>query len=150
MSAGALGGVNQIAASQQAQASNGNDRAQRNPYAQMESGEFVNMLVQQLTNQNPMKPQDSSQILKQLSSIRNIESQTQLQDKLESLVTQNEVSKASGMIGKVVTGIDASNEQIQGQVAAVRVTDEGATLELDTGKRLAMDRVTRISAANGS
>jgi flagellar basal-body rod modification protein FlgD len=144
MSAGAIGNLGQLAG-QQSQSNDPSNRTGSSPYADMESGEFVNLLVQQLTSQDPMDPQDSSKILEQLSSIRNIESQMQLQGKLEDLVSQNQVSKASGLIGKTVEGVDASNDQVSGRVTAVRVQDDQAVLELDTGKRLAMGRVTMIT-----
>jgi len=147
MSAGALGGFQAIAANQATEQGQGS-KANRNAFANLESGEFMNILVKQLTSQNPTNPEDSSQILKQLSSIRTIESQTQLQEKLEGLVSQNQVSKASGMIGKVITGLDPQGNEVEGRVTAVRVTDEGARLELDTGRTLGMDRVTRITAPN--
>jgi flagellar basal-body rod modification protein FlgD len=151
MSAAGLGGLSQLAntQSQSSQNSTGAARQAANPYANMESGEFVKLLVQQLQNQNPSDPQDSSKILEQLSSIRNIESNLQLQDQLENLVSENQVAKASSLIGQVVEGRDGSNNEVAGQVTAVRVTDEGAQLELDTGKTLAMDRVTMITGQDG-
>jgi len=152
MSAANLGGLSQLASSQtqhSEQTQSDSDKRSSNPYASMESGEFVQLLVQQLQNQNPSKPQDSSKILEQLSSIRNIESQMQLQDQLKNLVSQDQVSKASGLIGKVVEGVDESNNDVRGRVTAVRVTDDKAMLELDTGKKLSMNRITTIAQANG-
>lgn len=117
-----------------------------NKFADLSSSEFVKVLVKELTNQDPFDPQDSSKILEQLSSLRNIESQTQLQDRIEDLVLQNEVSQASGMIGKMVQGLDHSNNRIDGVVTSVRVQEGKSILELDTGKQLPMSRVERITA----
>jgi flagellar basal-body rod modification protein FlgD len=101
-------------------------------------------------DQDPLKPNDTQQVLEQLSSLRNIESQMQLQDQLEALVMQNELAQAGGMIGKMVQGLDESDSQVSGVVTAVRVVDGKAVLELDTGKQLPLARVTRITAANPS
>lgn len=114
-------------------------------FAEMASEDFVKILMTELTNQDPLEPNDSQAILNQLSSLRNIESQTQLQDKLESLVLQNELSQAGGMIGKKIEALDEESDKIEGIVTAVRVVDGKAELELDTGKTVAMDRVTRIT-----
>jgi flagellar basal-body rod modification protein FlgD len=150
MSAGALSNITQLANQQaQANSANGSKSAGQtgsNPYANMESGEFVKLLVQQLTSQDPMNPQDSSKILEQLSSIRNIETQMQLQGKLGDLVAQNQVSKASGLIGKRVEGVGENDETVEGRVTSVRVQDDKAVLELDTGKRLGMNQVTMVAA----
>jgi len=145
MSAGALSNIGTLANQQAQQSQQSQSRTGGNPFANMESGEFVQLLVQQLSNQDPSNPEDSSKILEQLSSIRNIESQLELQDQLKNLVSQNEVAKASGMIGKVVEGVDSSNDSVKGQVTSVRVQDDKALLELDTGKTLSMDRVTLIT-----
>ena len=158
MSAGAIGNLGQLA-SQQAQQAQQSQQAGgglaggstgSNPYADLESGEFVQLLVQQLSNQDPTNPQDSSKILEQLSSIRNIESQMELQTQLKNLVTQNQVAKASGLIGKTVQGVSSDNEPVEGNVTAVRVQDDKAVLELDTGKRLSMGRVTMIAGQPAS
>lgn len=125
------------------------ERAKTNRFAELDSSEFIKVLVQELTNQDPFEPHDSAQILEQLSSLRNIESQTQLQDQLKTLVLQNEIAQAGGMIGRMVQGLDESNNRIEGVVTSVRVEGSRAVLELDTGKRLAMNRVERITEATG-
>ena len=82
-----------------------------------------------------------------LDDIFNIESQVSLQEQLETMVMQNSISQASGMIGKVVEGLDLGNDRISGVVTSVRVVDGEAELELDSGKTLPIDRVTAITAA---
>ena len=149
MSAGAINSAASVLQSQQQSESGAAAATGENKFAQLSSTEFVNILVKELTNQNPFKPQDSSKILKQLSSLRTIESQTQLQDQLESLVSQNEVAQASGMIGKMVQGLAEDGDRISGLVTSVRVRNDQAILELDTGKRLPMSRVERITDNHG-
>lgn len=113
-------------------------------FGSLKSDDFIKVMLSELQHQDPLNPQDSSKLLEQLSSLRNIESQLDLQSKLSSLVLQNEVASAGNMIGKLVSGLDSSNEAIQGVVTAVRVSDGKAILELDSGKTLGMDRVTRV------
>ena len=124
-----------------------------NGFSDISSEDFVKILVTELTQQDPLSPNDTQAVLEQLSSLRNIESQVDLQDKLEALVSQNQVAQASGMIGKVVEGLDGNDQKVGGQVVSVRVVDGAAVLELDTGKTLPMNRVTTItgtSAANAA
>lgn len=71
-------------------------------FADLSSGEFVKIMLEELANQDPFEPQDSAALLEQLSSLRNIESQISLEEKLESLVLQNSLSASAGMIGKDV------------------------------------------------
>ena len=118
-----------------------------NAFAELDSGEFLNIMLTELTNQDPLQPNDTAAVLEQLSSLRNIESQVSLQEQLETMVMQNSISQASGMIGKVVEGLDLGNDRISGVVTSVRVVDGEAELELDSGKTLPIDRVTAITAA---
>jgi hypothetical protein len=63
-------------------------------------------------------------------------------------VLQNQVATAGGLIGKMVAGKDTNNNAVSGQVTAVRVEDGAAILELDSGKTVPMDRVTRINESD--
>ena len=115
-----------------------------NAFGSMSSEDFINILTEQLANQDPFEPQDSSALLEQLSSLRTVESQMSLSDSIAELVLQNQVATAGGLIGKSVEGKDDRNNAVDGLVTAVRVQDGQAVLELDNGKSLSMDRVTRI------
>lgn len=134
MSAGAIAGASSLGASPGAGA-----------FGDLTSDDFIRVLLTELSNQDPFDPQDSAALLEQMSSLRNIESQLSLQEQLGDLVLQNQVSAAGGLIGKLVTGLDGSNSDVEGVVTSVRVQDGQAILELDSGKALAMDRVTRIT-----
>ena len=139
MSAGAITGASSVGTTEQASG-----------FAALGSDEFIKIMLSELTQQSPFDPQDSSALLEQLSSLRNIESQISLQEQLEDLVLQNQISAAGGLIGKVVTGLDSQNNQVQGLVTSVRVQDGKAILELDSGKTLSMSRVTEISELPGN
>ncbi len=114
-------------------------------FGSMSSDDFIKVLTAELANQDPLDPQDSGALLEQLSSLRNIESQLSLQQQLESLVMQNQVAAAGGMIGKEVEGLDDQNNAVSGLVTAIRVEDGKAILELDSGKAINIDRVSRIT-----
>jgi flagellar basal-body rod modification protein FlgD len=139
MSAGAINGVGSASASFGA-----------DPYSDLTSADFIKVMLSELSNQDPLDPQDSGKLLEQLSSLRNIESQLKLQEKLEDLVLQDQVASAASLIGKLVAGLDETNEEIEGLVTSVRVVDGQAFLELDNGKNLPIDRVTDIFAQQGA
>lgn len=138
MSAGALTGAGSVGA-----------LTETGAFGQLKSEDFIKVLLTELTTQDPFDPQDSSALLEQLSSLRSIESQLSLQHGLEDLVLQNQVSAAGGLIGKLVSGLDSLNNTVEGLVTSVRVQDGQAILELDSGKTLAMDRVSGIALPQG-
>lgn len=121
------------------------DATRKNQFSDISSEEFVKILVTELSNQDPLAPNDTKQILEQLSSLRNIESQMDLQKSLESLVSQNQVAQASGLIGKAVEGLDGNDRKVSGEVKSIRIADGQAMLELSSGATLPMSRVTKIA-----
>jgi len=108
----------------------------KDAFGDLNTGQFLNILLTELTNQDPFEPNDSQALLEQLSSLRNIESQTAL---------QNNISQASSLLGKVVEGLTAGGDRVAGKVMSVRVVDGKAELELDTGRTLGIDRVTTVT-----
>ena len=114
-------------------------------YANLSSDEFLKIMLTELSNQDPFEPNDSQAILEQLSSLRSIESDLELQEQLGSLVLQNSIGQAGALIGKHVEGLSTNNDQVSGVVTAVRVVDGKAELELDTGYRLPIDRVGTVT-----
>ncbi len=115
-----------------------------NGFGALNSDEFIRVMMTELSNQDPFKPQDSSALLEQMSSLRNIESQLSLQEDLASLVLQNGVASAGGMIGQVVKGLNTSNQPVQGLVTSLKIENGKPVLQLDGGATLAADRVTEV------
>jgi len=141
MSAGSIGGIGG--------AGGGASPLEGNRFGELSSEEFIKVLVTELTSQDPFNPQDTTALLEQLSSLRNIESQMSLQDELGTLVNQNQLASAGGLIGRDVEGLSGANDRVSGRVTAVRVEGGEVQLELDSGRSLPMDRVTSIAEARG-
>lgn len=113
-------------------------------FGKMSSDDFIKVMMSELKNQDPMNPQDSSKLLEQLSNLRNIESQLSFQQSIGSLVLQNQISAAGGMMGKYVTGLTDDNNRVEGLVSSVRVADNKVYLELDTGHSVSMDKISKV------
>lgn len=118
-----------------------------NPGSSLKSEDFINLLITQLKNQDPMQPMKNEDLLQQVSQIGTLQSQNALQQSLSDMVLQNQISNASAMIGRKVSGLDGTGEEINGVVTTVRVVDKKVVLELDNGKQLPLSRVTDVAAA---
>lgn len=118
-----------------------------NPSAQLTPTDFINFMVTELQNQDPLNPTDSNQMLQQMSEIGQLQSQDSLQTSLTGMVQQNQVAAASNMIGKLVAGTDANSNSVSGIVSAVQVTSSGVNLQLSTGDTMSMANVTAITNA---
>ena len=113
-------------------------------FSELSSDEFLDIIFTELANQDPLQPNDSSALLEQLSSIRSIQSDIDLQERLSTLVTQNELSSAAGMIGKFISGLNETNHRVFGLVDSVSRTDQGTVLNLFSGERVSMEKVDEI------
>jgi flagellar basal-body rod modification protein FlgD len=109
--------------------------------------DFINMMVTQLQNQDPLDPAKNSELLAQMSQIGQLQSTTALQDSLKTLVLQNNLGAAGNMIGKEVEGLDDDGAKMNGLVTSVHVEGDEVSLELDSGKSLKLARVTAITKA---
>jgi flagellar basal-body rod modification protein FlgD len=115
-----------------------------NGFSSMKSEDFVRVIFAELANQDPFAPSDSAALLEQLSSIRSIESDLELTERLEALVFENQLASASNLIGKQVQGLSASNDRVTGTVVSVIRQGDEVTLELDTGWLVPIDSIVEI------
>src|SRR3954454_24779921 len=90
-----------------------------NAFSSLSSDQFMKIMLTELSKQDPLKPNDTSALLQQMSSSRTIQSDVDLSTKLDALVAQNQMSSAGTLIGKTISGIDASNTRVTGVVASV-------------------------------
>ena len=112
----------------------------------LKTSDFINMMVTQLQNQDPLSPTKNEDLLAQMSQIGQMEASTDLQTSLKTITLQNNISSAGNLIGKMVTGQDANGIPMNGLVNSVKVVDGGVSLELDNGKELSLSNITGISA----
>lgn len=115
-----------------------------NPFGELTSGEFLKIMFSELANQDPLAPTDSKALLEQIGTIRSIESDISLKASIETLVKQNGLSAAGGLVGKYVTGLTTSGLRVDGLVLSVKSTREGPVLNLSSNYALPFDRVEDI------
>jgi flagellar basal-body rod modification protein FlgD len=113
-------------------------------YSALTSEDFTKIIISELANQDPLSPSDTNALLQQLSTIRSIQSDIDLSDKLKTLVTENQLASASNMIGKVVGGLDEENFRVIGQANSVSKTKNGVFLNLSNGSRVNMNDVDGV------
>lgn len=111
--------------------------------------DFMNILIKQLQMQDPFEPMTNQEMIAQMSTIRELEMNTRLTERLEKLTEQQRFTSAAGLIGKLVRGAvtdSAGNEfELRGQVLGVEFTTSGdAILELSTGQRLPISGLREV------
>jgi flagellar basal-body rod modification protein FlgD len=83
--------------------------------------QFLQLMISELTNQDPLNPMDNTQLVQQMGELRSIAASDQLTGTLQSLQTQQSLTTASSLIGKRVTAISTDNENVTGTVSSVSV-----------------------------
>jgi len=115
-----------------------------NRFSEMATEDFIKIIFTELTNQDPLQPNDTNALLEQLNSIRSIESDVQLGKQLEALVTENQLASASSAIGRFVGGRDVNLERVAGYVISAQRQGSDILLELDTGNLMPFRNVELI------
>ena len=113
-------------------------------FNEMSSEDFIKIIFTELQQQDPFEPNDSSALLEQLNSIRQIESDIQMTEQLQSIVFQNQLASAGNLIGNIVQGILPTGDRVAGTVLSVIRQGDSVSLELDSGWLLPMDNVEII------
>jgi flagellar basal-body rod modification protein FlgD len=98
----------------------------------LSQADFLSLLTQQMRNQDPTKPMDSSQMLSQLAQISQVSATQALQTSFDALshsMQGNLLLQASSMVGRNVTVPSAAGQlQGNGLDGAVNVPDGGGTV----------------------
>lgn len=116
------------------------------------SQDFFKLLVTELQQQDPLSPSKTSDMISQVSQIRNIELSGQLSNTLDSLAKQQRIAGATDLIGKQVTAAltdsDGNTQVVGGTVTGVRfATDGTALVDLDNGGTVPL---ANINGVNGN
>ena len=101
------------------------------PTNQLGKQEFLQLLVAQLRNQDPLRPMEDREFIAQLAQLTTMETLQRMQSTLESMLGAQLLSHAMGLIGHNVTAIQPGGEMVTGTVQGVRL--EGAEILLDLG-----------------
>ena len=91
--------------------------------SEINSDAFLKLLITELQNQDPLEPMSNQEILEQLGQIREIESNLQLTETLESLSLGQNIAAANSVIGRLVAGLTDDGERIAGRVDGVSLVD---------------------------
>lgn len=87
----------------------------------LDINQFLQLMISELTNQDPLNPMDNTQLVQQLGSIREIAATDKLSSTLSSLSAEQSLTTAAAMIGKQITALSTDNENISGVVDRVTV-----------------------------
>ncbi len=113
-------------------------------FSSLSSEQFMGIILKELSNQDPLQPSETKDLLEQLSTIRSIQSNADLVDQLGTLVGDNQWASAGSLIGRRVSGLSESGQRVTASVTGVSRSSAGPILSLEGGGRLALSRVDQM------
>jgi flagellar basal-body rod modification protein FlgD len=83
--------------------------------------DFLQFMITQLQQQDPLNPVSNQELVEQISSIRELASTTKLNSTLDSVLVGQNIATAGGLIGKNIKALADDNSEINGKVTSVTV-----------------------------
>lgn len=94
---------------------------------------FLNLMMAELQNQDPLNPLENDQLLAQISQIREVGATDRLTETLDSVLLGQNISSATNLIGADVVAMTASGERVTGNVRRVSIDGGEPKLDLAVG-----------------
>ncbi|MEW6180556.1 MAG: flagellar hook capping FlgD N-terminal domain-containing protein [Chloroflexota bacterium] len=98
-------------------------------------GDFLTMLVAQLTHQNPLEPMKDSEMMSQFTQLNSLQELQAMRTILDSAAAANQNAYAASLIGKIVKIARPDGSTLEGVVGGV--TSEKGVLFLQIGQEKA-------------
>ncbi len=108
------------------------------------SNDFLQLLVTQLTNQDPSNPVSPTQMIAQTATLTMVQDLQGLQQSVAQMQQTQALTQASSLISQQVTYQDSSGSTQSGQVSSVSVGSSGPLLNIG-GAQVPLSSVTQIS-----
>jgi flagellar basal-body rod modification protein FlgD len=104
--------------------------------------DFLNLLISQLKNQDPLNPISNTDFISQMANFSSLQQMTSVNTNLSSLLQQQNIANSTAMIGKQVTTSDGKS----GTVSQVSMDSGQVSIYVGTNKYSISD-ITNIQNA---
>jgi len=122
--------------------------AQRTPNPELDSDDFLLLLVAQMQNQDPLSPMDQQSFMGELAQFNSLQQQVDLNDAFLHFMQFQELTQATSMIGKevvaLVSNVAGDVVSAEGTVTEVYFTSTGAYLLLEDGSEVSIQDVVNV------
>lgn len=89
--------------------------------------DFLQILLTQLTFQDPLKPMDNQEFIAQFAQFAGLDQERQANENIEALLTMQSADQAVGLLAKAVE-VRTDTGSILGEVTSVGFSQEGVPL----------------------
>ena len=113
--------------------------------AGMGKDDFMQLLIAQLKNQDPMKPMEDKEFITQLAQFSSLEAVEKMNSQLEELLGSQSLVQAATLIGKQATAKLTTGETLTGTISEVRMISGQPTAIID-GREVDTSLITVLGA----
>ncbi|MBN1436465.1 MAG: hypothetical protein JW936_05270 [Sedimentisphaerales bacterium] len=118
--------------------------------------DFLEIMITELTNQDPFEPMKNQDLLNQMSTIQQLQSNQEMNasfkdmiGRLDGFLDQQKLSDATGLIGQMVSGSTESGLPTYGKVVSVTMDGSDIYLELDNGWLVPVENMNSLGGTSG-
>ncbi|MDB5312199.1 MAG: flagellar hook capping protein [Gemmataceae bacterium] len=109
--------------------------ASTNPLSSVSTDQFLQLLVAQLQNQDPLNPLKSTDFINQLATLNNVQGIQTLNASFSEMLKLQQLTQGAGLIGKTVTYTPtAGGAATTGTVSAVDVQNGTFVLQIGSNQ----------------
>lgn len=117
--------------------------------SQLKMDDFLQLLTNQITNQDPLEPMKDTEFISQMANIASLEQMQQFTQGFSKFADSHGEMLAQTYLGNLVQ-IKDGNNQVSGRVDAVEKLDDGSNQLIIDGKSYDANSVTRVELADSS
>jgi flagellar basal-body rod modification protein FlgD len=110
------------------------------------SGQFMSLLLAQLTNQNPLEPMDDTQMVAQMVSMNSLEELQKISKAMTTMSQTNQFLSGATLMDKTVTYLNDNDEEVTGKVSGVTMGKTDILLTVDE-KSVAMSKLVSVKSS---
>jgi len=103
--------------------------------------DFLKILLTQLTYQDPLKPMDNQEFMAQMAQFTSLEQTQQLNNKIETLITNQAALQSVGLIGKTVD-VNTPTGAVTGTVSALSLSGDAPLLTVRTAAGAVLENIS--------
>lgn len=106
--------------------------------------DFLKLLTKQLTSQDPLNPMQDIDFTAQLAQLQALDEQMAMTKSMQAMRIDTQLQAGTNMIGKYISGTDATGAAASGQVSRVVQSDGNIYVELANKQRVDVTSVSNI------
>jgi flagellar basal-body rod modification protein FlgD len=120
----------------------------RTPIKTLDQGDFLKLLVAQMTQQDPLNPKSDMEMIPQMVSFTELEQSKSMQSDIAQLRAEQQLLQANSLLGRTVEIQDESKARFTGPVTAVHM-EEGTPKLVVNGKPYDLAQLVSITPTAG-